>query len=172
MAENRVREFNWIMVVLGIGFIVLPPWFAWALVGTKFTETKYIVTNGTESTATVKSRDTQGRQDSRGRRKESKRSELNFDSHWGTVPFWVESNTVPVVYDDTKQRPASDNYRPVLIGKKSDGYFSVLHQNHGKFVWVPFTFWTLANVLGIGFGVLMLVTGLGLRAGYQSESKN
>lgn len=158
------------MVLLGLAFIALPPWFAWALVGSKCADIKYMLARGTESTATVKSSDTQTHNDSRGRTKQSKRCVLDFDGHWGTIPFWVEANFVPVIYDNTKQRPASDNYRPVILGKISDGYWSVLHQNHGKFIWVPVLFWTVINAFAVSFGFLMLATGLGIRAAYRKEA--
>jgi hypothetical protein len=171
MAANRVKEFDGKMVLLGIVFIALPPWLSWGLIGSKFLDIRYMLAQGTESTAKVTSRDTQTRSDSRGRRKESKRSVLHFDGHWGTVPFWVIPDTVSVIYDDTKERPKSNKYRPVIIGEKSDGYFSVLDQNHGKFIWVPVTFWTVVNVFALGVGAVMLLTGLGLRAAYQEEPR-
>lgn len=176
MTTVKVREFNGKAVVLGLVFIALPPWLAWGLVGTKLLHIRHMMVQGTDAVAVVDDTVRMHTFRSSGGRNGSPRkvelTRLRFDGFEASVDKGkVNSKTVPVIYDNTIVSPSFPEQRSIILGKKSDGFISVLHQNHGMFVWVPITVWTVINVFFVSIGVLLLVFGLGLKAGYKSRSE-
>lgn len=170
------KKFDGRMLLLGIPLIVLPPWFAWGLVGSDFLHIRHMLDQGTEATAVVDDTFRVSTIRFRGRRgrlvsNETESTLLRFDGREAVVPFRFDSDSVPITYDGTKGQEHFQYPRDVILGKKSDGYFSVLHQNHGYFIWIPFVVWTFINLFCIVFGTLFVVTGLGLRAVYVDESQ-
>jgi len=166
----RAKKFDGRVLLMGLGLLV-PPAFILVGWGNTYIHIRHMQAHGTEATAVVTVRFTQVLPDLIGRSRETKHSRLEFDGYSNIVRGWVEPHIVPVIYDDTKKYLASQERRPVILGKKSDWYFSVLHQNYGYHIWFSIVCLTVVNLFCIPLGLVLVVTGLGLRAEWKVESQ-
>ena len=123
-----------------------------------------LLLDGVESNAIVESRGANTHRNRKGRLSSSPYSMLRYNGYRGRVSFLVTEDSVPVIY----LRPGVLGTDPhtVLVGRKSDGFFNLISENHGGFAWLRTVFFGLLCIFTIPTGLLCILIGLGLRAGY------